>query len=414
MTMRISTNQIFQNGLNNILRQEARVAQLNEQLSDGFVKVQTSADDPIAFAQIQLMNQRISMTEFLQKNRQNADSALSMEEDILNDCTSTLMRIRDLQVKAGNPALSEENRKSLAASAMELLNELLSFANAKDIYGDYMFSGSQTATQPFSMDASGNYVYNGDSTQRFQLVMSDLQVAINNPGDTVFMRIPTGNGVFSVGQTATPNTGTASVSTGSVVNSSAYVPDNYTMSFALNSQGNLVVMVSGVSSGYVIPPSGLPDDAPLYQEDMDVSFNGIEVSVSGTPQPGDTFSIIPAQNTSVFAIIQNMINNLNQPYSTATDKAAATTVNNQILAELDSALSTILDTRASLGSRLKQLEQADISNTNLIELSTIVLGSIQATNPIQVASEYEQEQIYLQVALKSFVQIQSMSMFNYL
>lgn len=33
-----------------------------------FFKVRYSSDDPIAFAQIELMNQRISTTELLQKN----------------------------------------------------------------------------------------------------------------------------------------------------------------------------------------------------------------------------------------------------------------------------------------------------------------------------------------------------------
>jgi flagellar hook-associated protein 3 FlgL len=318
--MRISTNQIYQNSLNSLLNKQERVAKLQEQLDENFLKVRYSSDDPIAFAQIELMNQRISTTQLLQKNRESADSALSMEESILNDCTISLQRLREIQVKAGNATLSEKDRKALAIEANIILKELLDYANTKDINGDYMFSGGQTTTLPFSVNASGQYVYNGDSTQRFQLVASSLQMAINDPGDDLFMRIPNGNGSFSIKQTGTPNTGTASLTTGSVTTPSAYVPDNYTMSFALNSQGNLVVMVSGANSGNVIPPTGLPDDAPLYQEGMSISFNGMEMAISGVPNAGDSFLITPSQNESVFATIQDMINNLNQPYSTATSK----------------------------------------------------------------------------------------------
>ncbi|WP_454780992.1 flagellar hook-associated protein FlgL [Legionella sp. WA2022007384] len=412
--MRISTNQIYQNSLNSLLNKQERVAKLQEQLDENFLKVRYSSDDPIAFAQIELMNQRISTTQLLQKNRESADSALSMEESILNDCTISLQRLREIQVKAGNATLSEKDRKALAIEANIILKELLDYANTKDINGDYMFSGGQTTTLPFSVNASGQYVYNGDSTQRFQLVASSLQMAINDPGDDLFMRIPNGNGSFSIKQTGTPNTGTASLNTGSVTTPSAYVPDNYTMSFALNSQGNLVVMVSGSSSGNVIPPTGLPDDAPLYQEGMSISFNGMEMAFSGVPNAGDSFTITPSQNESVFATIQDMINNLNQPYSTATEKAAATTINNQMLAQIDSALSTILDARANLGARLNQLEHAETANADLIEQSKIILKRLQEVDPLAAATEFKQELYNLEVAQQSFVLIQGLSIFNFI
>lgn len=412
--MRISTNQIYQNSLSSLLLKQERVAKLQEQLSENFLKVRYSSDDPIAFAQIELMNQRISTTELLQKNRESADSALSMEESILNDCTTSLQRLREIQVKAGNATLSEQDRKALAIEANIILNELLDFANTKDINGDYMFSGGQTSTVPFSINSSGQYIYNGDSTQRFQLVASSLQMAINDPGDALFMRIPNGNGSFTIKQTGTPNTGTASLNTGSITTPSAYVPDDYTMGFALNSQGQLVVMVSGAVSGNVIPPTGLPDDAPLYEEGMAVSFNGMEIKVSGMPNPGDAFLINPSQNESVFATIQNMINNLNQPYSTATEKAAATTVNNQILAQIDSSLTTILDARANLGARLNQLEHAETANADLIEQSKIILKRLQEVDPLAAATEFKQELYNLEVAQQSFVLIQGLSVFNFI
>ncbi|KTD00913.1 flagellar hook-associated protein FlgL [Fluoribacter gormanii] len=412
--MRISTNQIYQNSLNSLLLKQERVAKLQEQLEENFMRVRYSSDDPIAFAQIELMNQQISTTELLQKNRESAGSALSMEESILNDCTISLQRLREIQVKAGNATLSEKDRKALAIESNIILKELLDYANTKDINGDYMFSGGQTSTVPFSINASGQYVYNGDSTQRFQLVASSLQIAINDPGDDLFMRIPNGNGSFSIKQTGTPNTGTASLNTGSVTTPSAYIPDNYTMSFALNSQGNLVVMVSGASSGNVIPPTGSPDDAPLYQEGMTVSFNGMEMAISGVPNAGDAFLIAPSQNESVFATIQNMIDNLNQPYSTATEKAAAMTVNNQILAQIDSALGAILDARANLGARLNQLEHAEIANSDLIEQSKITLKRLQEVEPLAAATELKQELYNLEIAQQSFVMIQGLSIFNFI
>ncbi|HAT1822071.1 TPA: flagellar hook-associated protein FlgL [Legionella pneumophila] len=411
--MRISTNQIYQRGLDNLLTQQERLARLQDQQASG-IRVQTPSDDPVASAQIELIKQRINNIELFQNNRQAAESALSLEEGILSNAVNSLHRLREIQIQAGNPSLSEEDRKTLAVEAQALLNQLLDYANTKDSNGSYMFSGSKSLTQPVSLSLSGDYVYNGDNTQRFQAVTTSLLVAVNDTGDNVFMRIPNGNGSFTIRETVTPNTGTASVSSGSVTNEAAFVPDNYTMTFALNSQGNLVVMVSGTLSGNVIPPSGLPDDAPLYQESSAIGFNGMEMVVSGLPKAGDSFSISPAKNESLFSTVQRMINNLNKPYTSAVEKAATQTENNQLLAQIDSALVHILSVQSDLGARLNQLETAEKANNDYLDISTATLKKLREIDPVAVATELNLQLVNLQAAQLSFTRIQGLSLFNFL
>ncbi|HAT1866189.1 TPA: flagellar hook-associated protein FlgL [Legionella pneumophila] len=411
--MRISTNQIYQRGLDNLLTQQERLARLQDQQASG-IRVRTPSDDPVASAQIELIKQRINNIELFQNNRQAAESALSLEEGILSNAVNSLHRLREIQIQAGNPSLSEEDRKTLAVEAQALLNQLLDYANTKDNNGSYMFSGSKSLTQPVSLNLSGDYVYNGDNTQRFQAVTTSLLVAVNDTGDNVFMRIPNGNGSFTIRETVTPNTGTASVSSGSVTNEAAFVPDNYTMTFALNSQGNLVVMVSGTLSGNVIPPSGLPDDAPLYQEGSAIGFNGMEMVVSGLPKAGDSFSISPAKNESIFSTVQRMINNLNKPYTSAVEKAATQTENNQLLAQIDSALVHILSVQSDLGARLNQLETAEKANNDYLDISTATLKKLREIDPVAVATELNLQLVNLQAAQLSFTRIQGLSLFNFL
>ncbi|HAT1775830.1 flagellar hook-associated protein FlgL [Legionella pneumophila] len=411
--MRISTNQIYQRGLDNLLTQQERLARLQDQQASG-IRVRTPSDDPVASAQIELIKQRINNIELFQNNRQAADSALRLEEGILSNAVNSLHRLREIQIQAGNPSLSEEDRKTLAVEAQALLNQLLDYANTKDSNGSYMFSGSKSLTQPVSLNLSGQYVYNGDSTQRFQAVTTSLLVAVNDTGDNVFMRIPSGNGRFAIRETLTPNTGTPSVSSGSVTNEAAFVPDNYTMTFALNSQGNLVVMVSGTLSGNVIPPSGLPDDAPLYQEGSAIGFNGMEMVVSGLPKAGDSFSISPAKNESIFSTVQRMINNLNKPYTSSVEKAATQTENNQLLAQIDSALGHILSVQSDLGARLNQLETAEKANNDYLDISAATLKKLREIDPVAVATELNLQLVNLQAAQLSFTRIQGLSLFNFL
>lgn len=151
--MRISTNQIYQRGLDNLLTQQERLARLQDQQASG-IRVRTPSDDPVASAQIELIKQRINNIELFQNNRQAADSALRLEEGILSNAVNSLHRLREIQIQAGNPSLSEEDRKTLAVEAQALLNQLLDYANTKDSNGSYMFSGSKSLTQPVSLNLS--------------------------------------------------------------------------------------------------------------------------------------------------------------------------------------------------------------------------------------------------------------------
>ncbi len=78
---------------------------------------------------------------------------------------------------------------------------------------------------------------------------------------------------------------------------SAYVADNYTLTFVTNGAGKLAYQIVGASSGQVIPapPATIPTDAPEYVIGEDISFNGLSINIKGTPQVGDTFQIAPSQ-----------------------------------------------------------------------------------------------------------------------
>lgn len=411
--MRITGNQIFLRGLNNIMRQQVVTAKLQNEVSSG-KKVQYPSDDPIAAAKIDLMNQRINYGQRLEKNRESAQGVLQFEESILSNSSTVLQRLRELQVQAGNGSMTDKDRKALADEARTLLDQLQGLANTQDSNGNYLFSGSKSTAQTITRDASGQYVYNGDQTQRFQPISSGLQTAVSDNGADLFMRIPNGNGRFTVAETATPNTGDVSATSGSVVNNAAYVVDDYTIQFVLNSQNQLVTMISGTTSGNVIPATGLPDDAPLYSSGSAITFNGMEVTLTGTPNPGDAFAIEPSSNESIFSTVNKMIANLNRPFTTPNDKARVQTENNQILEQLDTSLGHVLDFQAQVGARMNQLEVAENVNKDLIDISTQSLSQLEDVNMEEAIVQLNFQKMYLEIAQKTFVSIQGLSIFNYM
>lgn len=411
--MRISTGQIYQRALNSMLNQTAQVSKWEEQLNTG-KRVNIASDDPVASSRINLMRQRISAAEQLDKNRQNAQGLLSQEESMLTQSLAAVQKLRALQIQSANASLPEADRKSLGQEVQQLLDELQQLANAQDNEGNYLFSGSKVLTQAVARLPNGTYEYHGDETQRFQAVSKGSLLALNDNAKHIFMQIPGGNKDFSVDPVPLGNSGTASLSTGFVIDRTLYQPDQYSISFALNTANEMVVMVSGTLSGNLIPPSGMPDDAPLYKDGASLAFNGMEIAVSGQPAAGDSFSLSPAKNESIFSTAQRMLTNLEQLVGTSAQRAKTVTENNQLLMQLDNAIENLTGCLSQLGSRLNQLESAEKSNADLILNSQVLLQDLEGIDYAEVITKYNLQLMGLEAAYQSFMKIQGMSAFNYL
>jgi flagellar hook-associated protein 3 FlgL len=65
----------------------------------------------------------------------------------------------------------------------------VSLANAQDVSGNYVFSGSMVRSQPFAEDASGNLVYQGDQNRMLVDVSDQRQLALNRPGNEAFSSV---------------------------------------------------------------------------------------------------------------------------------------------------------------------------------------------------------------------------------
>lgn len=410
--MRISTNQIFSRGLNGMLVQQAETLKLQQQLSSQ-KKIQSPSEDPLAAAKIQTIKQQLNATDVMQQNREASSASLSFEEGILGNVVNVMQRLRELQVQAGNTALSTVDRKAMSEEAQKLSEQLQDLGNTKDANGYYIFSGSQTATQPFNKNTLGQIVYNGDDTQRMQVIGNGMEIAVNDNGADIFMRIPNGNGTFSLNSGPT-NTGQAWTNTGSVVDISSFTRDDYTIQFALNTSNQMVVMISGATLGPIIPASGLPDDAAPYVEGSAINFNGISITVSGQPAVGDSFEVKPSKNESLFDTAERIVANLQRSFVSASDKAEVQTENNQLMEQLDTSLSNILSYRAETGARLNQLDVVNQINLDIIDISNETLHMVEDIDMAEVAVKLNLQQIYLQAAQQSFARIQGLTVFNYI
>jgi flagellar hook-associated protein 3 FlgL len=208
--MRISTAQIYSNGTNGILKLQSDIYKIQNQEATG-KKVVNPSDDPVAAAQILLVSQAKSVNELYIDNQGTASSTLSSLDSTLQSIYDELSDVYSSAVQAGNASYSDAQRADIATELSQNLTNLLSLANTQDGNGRYIFAGTKSTTEPFTVNtgadsttdysSSGNsYVtYNGNDGEQALQVGTSQYVTTNETGSNVFMRVKDESGTATGG-----------------------------------------------------------------------------------------------------------------------------------------------------------------------------------------------------------------------
>ncbi|MDR0440617.1 MAG: flagellar hook-associated protein FlgL, partial [Candidatus Accumulibacter sp.] len=297
--MRISTNQIFQTGSRHLLQGQSRLFKIQNQLGTG-KKFLSAQDDPVAAAQALLTSQALGVNAQYADNQGNASHQLALEEDRLKSVVESVLHIMEQTVAAGNATYSDSQREFFAKELEHQFEFLLGAANSKDANGYYLFSGYQGHTRPFERVTGGTdpVAYRGDDGQRLMQVESSRQIAVSDSGRDIFERNLTGNGTFALGA-ASANTGTGVIGGGSVNDISAWLSGNgasYVITFSTPTN----YTIDTVPPSTAVPGTYTPGAAIT-------GISGISFSISGEPAAGDTFTVEPSTEQSIFTTLQNLI-----------------------------------------------------------------------------------------------------------
>ena len=226
--MRVSTNTMYDQGVQSMLKQQEALFKLQQQISVG-KRIVTPSDDPVAAARAHEVSQAASINSQYAENRDKAKASLGLVESNLQGVTTIIQNVRSIAVAAGNPILSENDRRVMAVELRGRLEELLGLANSADSEGNFLFSGYQARVQPFVKNA-GDVQYAGDQGQRLTQVTGSRQIAVSDTGSNIFERIMDGNGTFTT-SASTSNTGTGIIGVGSVTDPTNLTGDSYEVNF---------------------------------------------------------------------------------------------------------------------------------------------------------------------------------------
>ncbi len=165
----------------------ANQQQYGTELATG-VSVNSLSDNPSAASQDFLLRSEIGANDNFVQTASGVTGALQVTDTALGSIVSQITQAISLATEGNNGTLNSSDRSAIANQLTGVRSEILSLANTS-YQGQFVFSGSKTSTQPFSLDTSttpSTVVYSGDTVQNSIQSPSGQNFALNVPGNQIF------------------------------------------------------------------------------------------------------------------------------------------------------------------------------------------------------------------------------------
>jgi len=174
------------------------------------------------------------------------------------------------------------------------------------------------------------------------------------------------------------------------------------------------VVTGGQTQLIPTPPADPVTAGIVFNPGASISFDGLQVSLTGTPAGGDAFTISPSVNQDIFTTTQNLIEALETSTDSLTERTAFHNSINRVLGNIDQAFNNVNEVRAQVGSRLNLIEnQLNLNEAATLQAQT-TLSSIEDLDFAEAVSRLQLQTTSLQAAQQSFLRIQGLSLFNFL
>ena len=400
ISSRIPTNYIVSQIASDIVSKQHDLAQVQEQISSG-KRVNRPSDEPAYAARILNIKDATTQLEQFDRNSSAAEAQLSLEEGALDGVLNNINRIRELALSANSGIASDVTRQAINSEVKLHLDELYTLANSRDSFGNYLFGGSNTQSGPF---AKGDpVVYNGNDDSTDLTVGLGRKVKTGDSGIDVFMRIRNGNGSFSTAPNSA-NTGSGIISQGAVADPDLYNGESYRIEFTDPTTFDIYNDTTGTteSIGNTLDPT------------QPIEFNGVRTYVTGNPAAGDNFSISPSQNQDIFSTISRFVSAMDQPATTAAEKARITQTVNDTLTNLDTGLDHINTVRSGIGARLNSIDSSRDQNSNVKLQLERILTDVEDIDIAEAVTNLQTQANTLEVMQKAFTRMEGLSLFNFM
>ncbi|MBV7413690.1 flagellar hook-associated protein FlgL [Aeromonas sp. sif2433] len=401
--MRITTNMIYDRNLATMSKVSERQNTAYEQLMTGD-KFNRAGEDPSGMSQKMALTKEIDLFKQYGVNGSLLENSLGHEDTVLTSINNAMLSAQTLIQKANSSAMGSEERNAIASELEGLQKQMFDLMNSKNSQGEFIFGGNQSKTQPFVKDASGNYVFQGDTGQRSIQVSPTVQIPANDSGFNLFETVATR-------RTASATTANIKVGVGDQGNFESFYRNSYDSSLASNQF--TVSTLAGPPDSYEIKDSGgTVVQSGDYSAGNKIAFNGLELTLDlPTGGADQNFALDTPKNDSVLNGMSDFISALRDPTIPAADfqlaVADATTHMNNARTQVDRG-------QGDVGSRLNSLEQVMGSNDGLSTLNQQARAKVSEADMYEVIAALSKEEAAMSASQLSFSKISKLTLFDYI
>ena len=410
---RVSTANQYDTALRNIGQRHTSLSNLQENLTSG-KRVVRPSDDPVSAAQAERAINRLARIQTEQRALETQRNAIAQAESALGDAIGLMQNFRELTVSAGGGTLTPNDRATIANQLQGLREQIVEVANRKDTNGLPLLGALGSALAPFlgPLSTTPDYSFAGLPGQT-----SSTGVTIPGmlDGDSAFRFNSQRDGVYNAAVSAIPNTRQLTTSAVTPVDKSLVTGDNYTITFSAVGPGatpgtsTATYTLTNTTTGAISAPVTVPDypsDKPLTIAMTDVP--GLSFTITGNPANGDTITLQPSP--SIFSTLDSAIRDIRDaPNSNAAIQAVG-----QALANMDIGMERLHSMRGYAG---ELLNRADRITGDQEKRSVQLEGDrsrAEDLDMIKGISDFQNQQVGYEAALKSYAQVQKLSLFNYI
>ncbi|WP_284335581.1 flagellar hook-associated protein FlgL [Comamonas sp. NoAH] len=385
---RLGTANTYDRTISNISKQQAELSSQMEHASAG-KRVLRASDDPVAAAQAERARTRIARVETDQRTLNAQVSTMEYAEATLGDINDRLQDFRELLVQAGNGSYDEVQLGALAQELQGLRDQILGYANRQDSNGLPLFRGLDSqSSRPYTDAAS--------SVQPGQANSGEYTISNSLDGNYAFFLGKTGNGVLAM-EAHSPNN-SFSTDAGTIVDPATAVAltDPLTVNFRDNG-GTKEYSIDGGTSWATF-------STPL-------TVAGMEINFTGTPEAGDSLTIMPSEEQSIFAAMDKVIAALNVPGSNGSSVSQDVL---RAISEIDIGISRVSTVRSAAGTLLVDAQRKESTLLHRSEMMENQRSQAEDIDMVKALSDLESQQTAVSAALQTYASIQKLSLFNYI
>jgi flagellar hook-associated protein 3 FlgL len=181
VTVRITQNMLNTTLLYDLQNVTGQLQNSEQQLSSGY-KLNQPSDDPYGASQALKLRADLASNQQYQSNVSDANSWQSVSDTALSDIGDSIQRVRDLVIQGANDTNGSSDRQAIVTELTQLIDSIKTDANTQ-YAGRYVFSGTDTNTQPYQLGT--NDAYSGNTAMITREIGAGVQVAINQPGSSI-------------------------------------------------------------------------------------------------------------------------------------------------------------------------------------------------------------------------------------